>query len=193
MDQYANDTAKAQAWFNQWVVPIVLAGIALGQMPDSSQGRQNDEYYESRNGNWSGVKRIGDPIGDFVNDAAGAGKFFAPDGKYYSTAFRTKLPSDTYPGGSYAQHFRAANKALVDVMVASPEFAKMMDELIPGIRNQLVGPRGGISPLSPEGWVWHHNVETGIMDLVPKGQHTPGSIFWNTLHPNGVGGMATWN
>jgi hypothetical protein len=46
---------------------------------------------------------------------------------------------------------------------------------------------------SPANWVWHHDVEAGVMQLVPKSQHTTGSIFWNTLHPNGVGGMSIWN
>ncbi len=46
---------------------------------------------------------------------------------------------------------------------------------------------------SPKNWVWHHDVGQGILQLVPKPQHTTGSIFWKTLHPDGVGGMHIWN
>lgn len=52
---------------------------------------------------------------------------------------------------------------------------------------------GSILGKSPTNWVWHHSVESGVMQLVPKAQHSAGSIFWETLHPNGLGGMAIWN
>ena len=45
---------------------------------------------------------------------------------------------------------------------------------------------------SPTGWVWHHDLEEGIMQLVPSVQHTKGSIFWDTLHPWGFGGFKLW-
>jgi len=51
---------------------------------------------------------------------------------------------------------------------------------------------GNIIGKSPTDWVWHHDIGNGVMQLVPKTQHTTGSIFWDTLHPNGVGGMAIW-
>jgi len=51
---------------------------------------------------------------------------------------------------------------------------------------------GAILGKSPTGWVWHHDIGAGVMQLVPKAQHTTGSMFWNTLHPNGVGGFAIW-
>jgi hypothetical protein len=41
-------------------------------------------------------------------------------------------------------------------------------------------------------WVWHHDIGAGVMQLVPKNQHTVGSTLWNTLHPNGIGGFAIW-
>lgn len=44
------------------------------------------------------------------------------------------------------------------------------------------------------GWVWHHDIEPGVMQLVPKSQHPniPGGIFWDTLHPGGQGGFSIW-
>lgn len=51
---------------------------------------------------------------------------------------------------------------------------------------------GSILGKSPTNWVWHHDINTGVMQLVPKTQHTFGSPFWNTMHPGGVGGMSIW-
>jgi len=115
-----------------------------------------------------------------------------PNGRFYSVAFRMKLPSNLYPGGSYYQHFKAANEALDAAMTADRNFAAQMEELGVTIPR---GARGGIIGESPTGWVWHHNTETGIMELVPKSQHPdiPGGIFWEVMHPDGKGGMSRWN
>ncbi len=45
-----------------------------------------------------------------------------------------------------------------------------------------------------QGWVWHHDIEPGVMQLVPKSQHPDnfGGIFWDTLHPGGKGEFSTW-
>jgi hypothetical protein len=45
---------------------------------------------------------------------------------------------------------------------------------------------------SPSGWTWHHSPEPGVMQLVPRIQHTPGSEFWHLLHGNGNGGYHLW-
>ncbi|MCB1692221.1 MAG: HNH endonuclease [Pseudomonadales bacterium] len=44
----------------------------------------------------------------------------------------------------------------------------------------------------PAGWTWHHAQEPGVMQLVPRVQHAPGSIFQDVLHPNGRGGYSIW-
>lgn len=72
------------------------------------------------------------------------------------------------------------------MMGADPEFANSMEELIPGINRALDIGR------VPPGWTWHHAVDPGIMQLVPVEQHTAGSIFWDTLHPGGVGSYNIW-
>jgi len=53
---------------------------------------------------------------------------------------------------------------------------------------------GSIIGKSPTNLVWHHNVNKGIMQLVPKAQHPniPGGIFWETMHPEGIGGYSIW-
>jgi hypothetical protein len=114
------------------------------------------------------------------------------DARFYSVAYETVLPGSSYPGRSRGYHNQQANRALLESMKADPEFAKSMENLIPNLSEQLTGPRGGVSRMPPSGWTWHHATETGAMQLVPSIQHTPGSIWWNTLHPSGLGGYALW-
>jgi len=51
---------------------------------------------------------------------------------------------------------------------------------------------GTITGRKISNWVWHHDVGAGVMQLVPKSQHTIGSSFWNTLHLGGRGGFSIW-
>jgi filamentous hemagglutinin len=52
----------------------------------------------------------------------------------------------------------------------------------------------------PSGWVWQHATidqaagSSGVLQLVPKPQHTPGSPFWQLLHPlpGGGDGYTEW-
>jgi hypothetical protein len=34
--------------------------------------------------------------------------------------------------------------------------------------------------------------DSQMMRLVPREEHTPGSDFWTSLHPNGYGGYSEW-
>ena len=123
------------------------------------------------------------PRGSFVDDVLSV-----PDGQIYSTAFETTLDSSVL-GRSRSVHFNRANLALDDAIKADAGFAAQIDSLIPGIADDVsrVGGRQ-----TPSGWIWHHHPSTGVMQLVPSLQHTPGSIFWNTLHPSGRGGYSIW-
>ena len=116
--------------------------------------------------------------------------------KQYSTAFEMKLdPSDF--GKSRSVHFNRANAALDDAMIADPQFAKMMDDLMPGARG-AVSKTGGRQ--SPTNWSWEHaststaSGQKGVMRLVPTEQHTPGSQWWRILHPDSGarGGYSEW-
>ena len=84
-----------------------------------------------------------------------------------------------------SRHFTAANKALLSTL----------DDATMKNLNIVMKTRSNGSIImnqAPRNWVWHHDVGKGVMQLVPKTQHTPGSIFWNTLHPGGRGGMSIW-
>jgi hypothetical protein len=111
-------------------------------------------------------------------------------GAHYSVAFETKLATNLYPGKSYYMHFKAANTALSNAMASDADFANSMSKL--GISIPYASRGRIILGNSPANWVWHHDVGAGVIQLVPKAQHTTGSIFWNTMHPGGVGGMSIW-
>ena len=118
------------------------------------------------------------------------GKYFSTaskvaDGSFYSVAFEAKISNSLYPGGTYYSHFKAANTALEAGM--SGETMSQLGISIPR------SSTGSILGKSPTNWVWHHSTTPGVMQLVPKVQHTTGSIFWETMHPLGRGGMSLWN
>jgi hypothetical protein len=85
-----------------------------------------------------------------------------------------------------------ANAELLQAMNEDPEFARMMEELRPGIRSQLVSRSSTISDRSPTGWTWHHSVEEGVMELVPRVQHSAAGLIQTLLHPGGAGGFSIW-
>ncbi len=110
-----------------------------------------------------------------------------PSSKSYSVAFETKLDASVW-GRSDSVHFNRANAALDDALRSDPDWAAQMDELIPGVQSSVAKTGGRVTP---DGWVWHHDIEPGAMQLVPSKQHWDPAL-WNTLHPDGRGGYATW-
>ncbi|MEO3781403.1 polymorphic toxin-type HINT domain-containing protein [Micromonospora sp. B11E3] len=112
-------------------------------------------------------------------------------GNAYSVAYETQLSPSSYPGVSRGRHFQEANANLLADMDADPEFDRMMESIIPGLRSQLAGPRA-VSRRPPAGWTWHHHVDVGRMQLVPLGQHTGANPFQDLFHPGGVGGYEIW-
>jgi RHS repeat-associated protein len=142
-----------------------------------------------RAGKWL-LKGGGKVIG-FVRGAKGAGEAAkgVATGAQYSVAFETKLANNLYPGKGYYTHFKAANTSLSNAMASDAAFANSMSKLGISIPRSSTG---SILGKSPANWVWHHDVGAGVMQLVPKAQHTTGSMFWNTMHPGGVGGMSIW-
>jgi hypothetical protein len=104
----------------------------------------------------------------------------------YSVAFEMQLAPSEF-GLNRMRHFRIANQALAEARVANTELAQLV-------------PQASVRGTAPSGWVWQHATteqgagRAGILQLVPKAQHTPGSPFWRTLHPlpNGGGGYAEW-
>ncbi len=113
----------------------------------------------------------------------------SPTGQFYSVAFEMKLDKIDW-GKSDKVHFKRASAALEEALRSDPAFAAFMEELIPGVRASVSDLGGGRR--TPDGWIWHHDIREGIMQLVPADQHAPGSVFWATLHPGGKGGYPIW-
>jgi hypothetical protein len=118
-----------------------------------------------------------------------------PNGSYYSVAYQVTLPSNMYPGVSAYRHFQYSNTILSQTMATDSYFNSYMTDVLK-ISIPRSASTGSITGFQPEGWVWHHDYAPGgTMQLVPKYQHPNtfgGSIFWPTLHPNGMGGMSNW-
>ena len=112
----------------------------------------------------------------------------------YSVAYEMQL-SEGDLGRSRSVHFNRANAALDAAMKADPKFAAQMENMISGVQ-ESVSSVGGRE--TPEGSVWHHapsdaaGGRAGVLQLVPSWQHTPGSDWWEGLHPEGAGGYSEW-
>jgi hypothetical protein len=108
--------------------------------------------------------------------------------RQYSVAYEMELDPADY-GQSRRVHFNRANAALDAAIQSDPYFAARMDELSPGVA-QRVSSAGG--RMNPKDFVWHHDQDAGVMQLVPKTQHYSGSPWWPVLHPGGCGGYSIW-
>lgn len=130
-------------------------------------------------------------IVEFLNKTPGI-NFVDPEnggkeGKIH-IAFEMKLKREDF-GKSSKVHFNRANEALHEKLTSDPEFARMMEMLIPGV-TALTDSRGRRK--TPPEWTWHHSIEEGIMQLVPRSQHQAGGIYHKILHPGGKGGYDVW-
>jgi RHS repeat-associated protein len=114
----------------------------------------------------------------------------------YSCVFETVLdPADW--GKPREVHFSRCNEALSNAMAADPAFRAMMEDIIPGVTDQVssVGGRR-----IPRDHAWEHcststaGGRSGVMRLVPSHQHTPGSQWWRVIHPDkgARGGYSQW-
>lgn len=110
-----------------------------------------------------------------------------PTGKFYSVAYEMSLKKTSYPGVTRYMHFKEANIALESAMKSNPLLSDL-GIIVPKTAS------GGINGISPVNWVWHHDINAGVMQLVPKSQHPniPGGIFWETMHPGRKGGYSIW-
>jgi RHS repeat-associated protein len=150
-------------------------------------------FYEAyQNPSWVNIGAATIGLLPGLGDLAGKALKFAgnaPTGQFYSVAFEVKLSPTSYPGATRAAHAQEANEALLRAMEADPDFAQTVQNL--GI--DLQRRSTGLAPReSPTDWSWQHAQEPGVLQLVPRLQHEPGSIFQEALHPGGRGGYSIW-
>ncbi|WP_295230293.1 DUF6443 domain-containing protein [uncultured Chryseobacterium sp.] len=158
-----------------------VGGMALSGATDGRANYIMAALMVTRSGNTGGALKLLNAEKGILN-AEGSGAF-------YSVAYEMKLASDLYPGKSSYLHFQAANKSLATAMASDAQFATGISNL--GIKIPT-SATGNILGKSPKNWVWHHNLDEGVMQLVPKTQHTVSSPFWKTMHPGNKGGMSIW-
>lgn len=128
-----------------------------------------------------------------------------PDGSIYTNHFQMKLDESDWRA-TRKVHFARANAALDEAMrldaadsSGKMAFTRHLESISPSIRSDISSIGGRQNPDASK-FIWHHahpdtvGGEHGIMQLVPKPEHTPGSAFWRTMHPgkNGGGGFSIW-
>ncbi|MER9162508.1 MULTISPECIES: HNH endonuclease [unclassified Mesorhizobium] len=138
---------------------------------------------------YKGVDDLPTPGSEPLTEEAGDGASRGPTGQFYSVVFETEIDSALYPNVSRPRHFQAANEALLVLMEREPDFAKALQDA--GINLQRT-KRGLVPRRAPPGYTWHHDTKAGVMQLVPRSQHDPGTIFQKALHPNRRGGFSLW-
>lgn len=97
----------------------------------------------------------------------------------FDSAFDAQLPEDLYQGTDKEQ-FAECNRQLKEKVENDPEFAKKFTP------EQLEQIKNGDTP---DGYTWHHNEETGKMQLVDsdvhaKTGHTGGKTIWGGGNEN---------
>ena len=112
----------------------------------------------------------------------------------YSVGYEATLDPKDF-GRSREVHFNRANMALDQAFKNDPAFRAQMEQEMPGV-GAAVSSAGG--RVEPDGWTWHHapssvaQGRSGVMQLVPTVQHTPGTAFYRLMHPDGFGGYSEW-
>jgi RHS repeat-associated protein len=103
--------------------------------------------------------------------------------RVYSVLFETTIPKIGV--GTRPEHFKAANRAMLDAIEKDKDFANLLREAGVTIPTNI--------RQSPSGWTWHHSADRpGVMQLVPYDQHKWGSSYQSVLHPKGKGGFSNW-
>lgn len=114
----------------------------------------------------------------------------------YSVAYEIKLdPSDF--GKRRSVHNRLANTAMAEELRKNQDLVDVMKGEIPDLDDWATK---AASPKTPAEWTWEHAStstafgQSGVMRLVPRLQHTPGSRWWRVFHPDkgASGGYAEW-
>jgi hypothetical protein len=110
-----------------------------------------------------------------------------PDGVNETVAFETILSPELHKR-SHSVHKNRCNGYAEAALLDDPQVAAYLNRLIPNARKAMER-RGG--RLTPRDWVWHHHVQTGRMELIPRWQHDD-KAYQKVLHPDRAGGCKIW-
>jgi hypothetical protein len=135
-----------------------------------------------------------------------------PYSRLYTVVYSTELTQGIdFPGKSRPYHNSQANRFLYEAMLDDISFRQVLEENYPGIYKFVSpGPRGAFTRKTPKhlGLTWHHEYSrqgvgfngkpwqwpSGIMQLIPIGQHESVGPVSFSLHPEqyGRGGYRQW-
>jgi hypothetical protein len=153
------------------------------------------EHFQAKNWDFSPLNPCGG--GNlYMGAKLGLPKYVGPPANptVYSVVFEMELNPSQF-GQRQERHFQIANEALEVARAADPKLAAYVP-----------APAGWGRP--PPGWTWQHATmdqgarwsngqlvrRAGVMQLVPRYQHTPGSVWRRLFHPlpYGGGGYMEW-
>jgi large repetitive protein len=112
--------------------------------------------------------------------------------KFYSVAYQMQLDEVDFNKGP-GTHTRRLNESLFKAMERDQRFADQMEELMPGVKeNMKMNNMGKVQ----DGHRSHHahsstvDGKYGVMQYAPTTQHKKGSPYWDLMHPgnNSSGG-----
>lgn len=119
----------------------------------------------------------------------------------YTVAYETTLDAADIPTDR-PTHFRAANTKLLNDIMADDDFKQLMEQITgrPDLVRDLQARTGRVRSKPPKNWTWQHATKSqaqgriGVLQLVPRVEHTPGSPWWRVLHPlpGAAGGYSEW-
>lgn len=105
------------------------------------------------------------------------GKIFEGVFPKFEAIFEVHIPEELYEETDYKQ-FKVCNEQLLKAIESNPELkAKFSEEQLEQIRD------GVYDGSAPDGYVWHHSPEPGVIQLVDydthaKTGHTGGRAIW---------------
>ena len=106
----------------------------------------------------------------------------------YSTLLEARISKQGI--GRRDAHFKDANEQLAAMIRSDDDFANTMRQFNVAVPTSSTGRVLGTSP---DNWTWHHAPDRpGVLQLVPRGQHRPGSAWQHLLHPDRKGGFKIW-
>ncbi|MDO4648467.1 MAG: HNH endonuclease, partial [Eubacteriales bacterium] len=168
----------AEAGTEKTVKEVAETGVEKTVKEASENENVIIRYMECRNQGLEGKVHPETGV-EFVRKTVddGTGNFVEGVFPKFDSAFDAKLPEEMFDKSNFTQ-FKEANRQLVEKTEKDPSLLKFFtdeqfEQIVDGIKTGV----------APDGFVWHHNEETGVLQLVDDLVH---SITGHT------GGRAIW-
>lgn len=168
----------------------------IGDAGPAIKGKTDDLASHARR-SASGTKKLDNTDPNLKKRGRAPGQKNNPNGpNEYDVHFEFTLKKTDWPR-SRSVHFNRSNEALENAMKNNKELRERLSSIDPDIETR-VDRTGGRKNPDPNEFIWNHahpgvvGGRNGVMELVLKNQHTPGSRWWNIFHPGNKGGFFFW-